>query len=238
MSEGKKEILLGDCIDLMRSFETESIDLCVTDPPYKLTSGGKVNKIWGGVFKKETYNNSGLLFEVPLPIDWMKEVYRVLKNGTHFYCFINDKNLGDFLNAGIKSGFDLHNILVMKKDTHTPNRWYLKNCEYILFFKKGKAKNINNMGTTTVIDVKMPKNKIHPSEKPVYIYDVLIKNSSNENELCLDPFGGSGTIIESCLKNNRQFIAIEKDPNHFEKMKRRGDFNKNFEQKTLFGNEM
>ena len=38
----------------------------------------------------------------------------------------------------------------MRKDTHTPNRWYLKNCEYILFFKKGKAKNINNMGTPTV----------------------------------------------------------------------------------------
>ena len=63
-------------------------------------------------------------------------------------------------------------------------------------------------------------------------------NSSKKNDICIDPFSGSGTIIESCLKNNRHFIAIEKDPNHFEKMKKRGDFNKKFEPQTLFGNEM
>lgn len=209
-------IYLGSCIDYMRELKDETIDLCVTDPPYKLTSGGKVNKIWGGCFKESEYNNSGVLFEIPKPINWMKELYRVMKQSTHFYCFINDKNLGDFLSAGLESGFKLHNILVMRKDTHTPNRWYLKNAEYILFFKKGKAKNINNMGTKTVIDVNMPKNKVHPSQKPIKIYDILINNSSNENDLVFDPFLGSGTAYFSAKKNNRRFIGCEISDDFFE----------------------
>ena len=214
-------IYLGSCIDYMRTLKNETIDLCVTDPPYKLTSGGKNGKgseIWGGCFKRSEYDNSGILFEIPKPIDWMKELYRVMKQSTHFYCFINDKNLGDFLSAGLESGFKLHNILVMRKDTHTPNRWYLKNAEYILFFKKGKAKNINNMGTKTVIDVKMPKNKVHPSQKPIKIYDILINNSSKENELVFDPFLGSGTAYFSARKNKRRFIGCEISDKYFDIM--------------------
>ena len=104
----------------------------------------------------------------------------------------------------------------MRKDTHTPNRWYLKNCEYVLFFKKGTAKNINNMGTPTVIDVKMPKNKVHPSEKPIDFLGLLIENSSKENEIVLDPFMGSGSVGVACKKTNRHFIGIEKDEKYFE----------------------
>jgi site-specific DNA-methyltransferase (adenine-specific) len=129
--------------------------------------------------------------------------------------------------------------LVWDKGMHTPLGYYMQNVEFIVLFRKGGARKINNMGSTALISIKgIRGNKIHPSEKPVELYDHLILNSSNINDICIDPFGGSGTIIESCLKNNRQFIAIEKDPNHFEKMKRRADFNKNFEPQTLFRNEM
>ena len=90
-----------------------------------------------------------------------------------------------------------------------------------------------------LIDIKGIRNKEHPSEKPVDLFSLIVTNSTKENEIVLDPFSGSGTIIESCLKNNRHFIAIEKDPNYFEKIKKRvADFNKNFEPQTLFGNEM
>ena len=55
----------------------------------------------------------------------------------------------------------------------------------------------------------------------------------------LDNTAGSGTTAIACLEENRQFIVMEQDPNYFEKIKKRvGDFNKNFDQKSLFGNEM
>jgi len=241
MSEGKKEILLGDCIELMRSIETESIDLCVTDPPYKLTGGGS-----GGTLKikyntfEQTKKSREQFFDIPPFYRWMDELFRVMKNNTHFYCMTNQNNLYKVIADGEKVGFKVLNILVWDKGMHTPLGYYMQNVEFIVLFRKGGARKINNMGSTALISIKgIRGNKIHPSEKPVELYNHLILNSSNINDICIDPFGGSGTIIESCLKNNRQYIAIEKDPNHFEKMKKRvGDFNKNFEPQTLFGNEM
>jgi site-specific DNA-methyltransferase (adenine-specific) len=240
MSEGKKEILLGDCIELMRTFDAESIDLCVTDPPYKLTSGGS-----GGTLKikyntfEQTEKSRKQFFEIPPFYRWMDEVFRILKNTSHFYCMTNQMNLSQIILDGEKVGFKVLNILVWDKGMHTPLGYYMQNIEFVVLFRKGGAKKINNMGSTALVSIKgIRGNKIHPSEKPVELYDHFILNSSKEKDICIDPFGGSGTIIESCLKNSRQFIAIEKDPNHFEKMKKRGDFNKNFEPQTLFGNEM
>lgn len=240
MSECKKEILLGDSIELMRTFDVESIDLCVTDPPYKLTSGGCKGglKIEMNTITREE-KESGIMFEIPPFYRWMDELFRIMKNDTHFYCMSNQKNLSQIILDGEKVGFKVLNILVWDKGMHTPLGYYMQNIEFVVLFRKGGARKINNMGSTALVSIKgIRGNKIHPSEKPVELYDHFILNSSKENDICIDPFGGSGTIIESCLKNKRQFIAIEKDPNHFEKMKKRGDFNKKFETQTLFGNEM
>jgi site-specific DNA-methyltransferase (adenine-specific) len=62
---------------------------------------------------------------------------------------------------------------------------------------------------------------------------------TNKDDLVLDNCAGSGTTAIACLNTKRQFIVMEQDPNYFEKIKKRvGDFNKNFEQQTLFENEM
>ena len=67
--------------------------------------------------------------------------------------------------------------------------------------------------------------------------EYLIKTYTNENETVLDFTMGSGTTGIACLNTKRQFILMEQDPNYFEKIKKRvGDFNKNFEPQTLFGN--
>ena len=66
--------------------------------------------------------------------------------------------------------------------------------ELILMLRKGGAKPINNMGTSNII--KIPNiigKKQHPTEKPIKLMEVLIENSSNEGDLVLDPFMGSGS---------------------------------------------
>lgn len=58
----------------------------------------------------------------------------------------DDRNLGEILNIGKKFGFKLLNILTWKKTKHTPNRYYLKNSEFIVMFRKGKAKKYKSYG--------------------------------------------------------------------------------------------
>ena len=95
------------------------------------------------------------------------------------------------------------------------NRWYLKNAEYVIFAKKGKAKSINNKGSKTVHKFDVPKNKKHPTQKPVDLIEYYIKNSTNENETVLDMFMGSGTTAIACKNTNRNFIGCELDEEFF-----------------------
>jgi len=79
----------------------------------------------------------------------------------------------------------------------------------------------------------------HPTVKSIPLMERLIELLSDKNEIILDPFSGSGTTAIACLNTNRQFIVMEKEQKYYDIiLKRVADFNKNFEQQTLFGNEM
>ena len=206
----------GDCIEILRGIPDQSIDLVVTDPPYTMTKRGKScrpnwmpNNMGDNVF-------SG---DIPDPKLWMSECYRVLKNQTHFYTFCNTNDIHRYLDAAKFAGFKLHNIITMIKDTGMPNRWYLKNCELILFFRKGRAKPINDMTSRDWIKVCIPKQrdgKIHITQKPLSLIQKLVTNSSIEGETVLDLFMGSGTTGVACINTGRDFIGIEIDKKHYD----------------------
>jgi len=85
----------------------------------------------------------------------------------------------------------------------------------------------------------MKKERFHPTQKPVELFEYLIKTYTNEGDLILDNCAGSGTTAMACLKTKRQFIVMEKEQKYYDIiLKRVGDFNKKFETQTLFGNEM
>lgn len=215
------DLLKGDCLELMKDIPNDSVDLVITDPPYKMTKRGKScrpnwmpNNMGDNVFN----------YELPDPNIWISECYRILKNGTHFYTFCNTNDICDYLQIAKQVGFKLHNILIMKKDTGMPNRWYLKNTELILFFRKGQAKPINDLTSRDWFEVKMPtkKNcKTHITQKPFDLIRKLVTNSSNENDIVLDPFMGSGTTGVACIHTNRNFIGIEIDEKYFDIAKKR-----------------
>ena len=84
-----------------------------------------------------------------------------------------------------------------------------------------------------------PQDQLHSSQKPLELFEYLIKTYTNENDLVLDNTAGSGTTAIACLNTKRQFIVMEKEQKYYDIiLKRVGDFNKNFEPQTLFGNEM
>lgn len=211
-----------DALIVLDSLLEESVDCVVTDPPYRLnkTTGGTSKTgyadRWKGNIKsadKTVGFQNTLNFD-----DWLNKVYRVLKKDSHCYIWVNDKNLCDLQVSAEKVGFRLHNILVWKKNNVTPNRWYMKNCEFILFLYKGSAKPIKYKNSNQFFDVpnKSGKLKLHPTEKPVEILKEFILNSSNENDVILDPFMGSGTTGVACKELGRRFIGIEIDKKYFE----------------------
>lgn len=213
-------LLQGDCLDLIRNIPDESIDLVVTDPPYTMTKRGKsCRPNWmPSNMGENVFGN----IPIPNPDVWFAECFRVLKNQTHFYTFCNTNDIQKYLNAAEKAGFKLHNIITMIKDTGMPNRWYLKNCELILFFRKGKAKPINDMTSRDWVMVTMPKQKdgkLHITQKPLDLITKLITNSSEIGEIVLDPFMGSGTTGVACMNTNRNFIGFELDENSFKNAK-------------------
>lgn len=209
------KLINGDAIEVMKKIKDNSVDLVVTDPPYKLVQGGCTNKavrLKGATDLKSgsVFSNNSIKFK-----DWIPEVYRVLKENTHCYIMCNDRNLKELLVESENAGFKLLNILVWKKTKHSPNRYYLKNAEFIVFLRKGKAKNINNMGTFQVLEFDNVKSKLHPSEKPVELMKILIENSTQENDIVLDPFVGVGSVALACKELNRKYIGVELDESYY-----------------------
>ena len=217
----KIELFYGDSLDILPTLEKEKVDLIVTDHPYKMTKRGKsCRPNWMHNNMKEN------LFEGQLPDfeEWLKLSYQVLKPDAHIYVFTNTVSLQEILNAATQSKFKLHNIITMIKNTNMPNRWYLKQTELILFFRKGKAFPINDMTSRDWFHADMPTqktNKIHLTQKPVEPLKKFITNSTIEYNVVLDLFSGSGSTAIACIETNRNFIGIEKDIESFNKSVKR-----------------
>lgn len=165
------------------------------------------------------YSKQGKLFkfnEIEFK-DWLPEVYRVLKQNTHCYIMINARNLKDLQTEAEKVGFVFQNLIVWDKGNAVPNKYYMNAHELILMLRKGRAKNINNLGTINILRVpNILRTKLHPTEKPVPLMEILINNSTNEGDIVLDPFMGAGASGVAAVKNKRDFIGIEIDENYFE----------------------
>ena len=93
--------------------------------------------------------------------------------------------------------------------------------EYILLFRKGKAKRINNCGTSDILSVPNKKTKgadgknLHDTEKPVDLMKILIENSSNAGDLVLDPFVGVGATAIASKELGRNYLGFELDEHYF-----------------------
>ncbi len=215
------ELWHGDCLEKMKDIPDGSIDMILTDPPYRVVSGGQTKT--ASSFCSLGWNNDGKIFkenDFSYGIDFLNLLHLKMKEETHIYWFTNFLNLTEFLDIFSKSNFYVHNLLIWEKNS-VVNRWYMKNCEYVIFAKKGKAKAIKDKSSKTIHKFNNVKNKLHPTEKPIDLLEFYIKNSSNDGDTILDPFMGSGTTGVACQNLDRRFIGIEKDETYFNIAKQR-----------------
>lgn len=204
----------GDALEILPHLHGKA-DLVVTDPPYRLSSGGNTPGAMGGKFASEVYDNSGLLMDV---VQWGQiggPIYRALKADADCYVMADDRNIfaahGGFLGAGFKC----HAQLVWDKISPSHTRYYMKDSEFTLYLWKGRARDITDGGCKRICKMARPKDAVHPTQKPVELMAMYIRNSSKSGDTVLDPFMGSGTTMVAAIEEGRLGIGIELDPEHF-----------------------
>lgn len=223
----RKEII-GDCTlyhgDMREILPTIGKVGCVLmDLPYKLTSGGNTTGQMGGKFSKENYDNSGSIIPADITFDEiMSLVAPVLEQG-HAYFMVNNRHVMDCQRIAEENGFHFHNLLVWDKGTGTPNRFYMKNCEFTVFMKRGKARYINDCGSRQLIKCPNILRGFHDTEKPVALMEHYISNSTNVGEVVLDAGMGVGTTGIAAVNLSRKFIGIEIEQKYFDEACRRID---------------
>ena len=258
MSEGKKEILLGDCLELMKDIPNGSIDMILCDLPYGTTACKwdtiiPFEPLWEQ-YKRIIKDNGAIVLTASQPFTSAL----VMSNIKWFkYEWIWEKHKGTNFNLVKKQPFKIHeNILVFGGSNYFPQMtegepYKLRGSHNIN--KDGGMWEGNKVGYSKDFDSSkrypvsklyfanhnQKENSFHPTQKPVALFEYLIKTYTNENDLVLDNTAGSGTTAIACLNTNRQFIVMEKEQKYYDIiLKRVADFNKNFEQQTLFKNEM
>ena len=220
-------LIHGDCLMAMKDIPDASIDLICTDPPYKLTSrgsSGTMSGYWTNQLTKKgkIFENNDIDIE-----DYIHELYRVLKDKTHCYIMCNQVNLPHFLQVISNSKFKYIKCLIWDKGNKICGRYYMNCFEYIIMLRKGGERTINDCGTPDILSIPNHKTKgadgknIHDSEKPVALMQILIQNSSNEGDVVLDMFMGSGTTGLAAIKSNRDFIGIEVDEKYYQTAQQR-----------------
>ena len=215
------KLINWDCLEEMDKLIAQGIkvDAIITDPPYKVISWWnktpkRISWYWNSVLHKndwKIFNHNSIHIK-----NWIGKCYNLLKEDSHCYIMTNTINLEEYLKEIRLAWFWLHNILLWKKNTKNANRWYMKEVEYIIFCRKWKAKSINNCWDWQVLKHTNPRNKTHPTEKPVTLLEQLIWNSTKEWDVVFDPFMWSGSCWVACMNTNREFIWIELDEDYFD----------------------
>lgn len=199
------KIICGDCLEVMKNIPDKSVDIVLTDPPYGMNYQSA----------RRTATPQFEKIENDVSLEWIKpfikEAYRVLKDNTHIYLFCNDYAISDFRWELESVGFTPKRTLVWVKNNHTSGDLegdYGNKTEFILYAQKGR-RALNGKRETNVLNARRVPTMVHPTEKPIDLFAFLIRKSSEENDIILDPFLGSGTTAVAAKQLKRNFIGIE-----------------------------
>lgn len=224
------EIITGDALDKIQQIKSSSINLIVADPPYNL------GKDYGNNHDVKGFNEYLHFSE-----EWLREAHRVLaKDGTLYvfmgYRFIShlyrilDETLRMFFNSwitwhytqgmGRRKGFSPRHddILMFTKSEHftfnlddvrIPQKFYrLRN--------NMTGANPGDVWQFSHVHYSNPEREDHPTQKPEALIERMVLASSDEGDLVLDPFFGSGTTLRVCQVLNRRCVGIEINPVYVE----------------------
>ena len=236
--EDNFKLLHGDALLLLKKLPSKSIDMIFADPPYFLSgdgitcSAGKMVSVKKGewdekisIKEKHNFNKK-----------WIRACKRVLKDDGTIWISGTMHNIYSIGMALEEEGFKIINNITWKKLNPPPNiscRAFVHSTETILWAKKdlknnkhkfnynlmkelNNGKQMKDVWETSLTKPSEKKQGKHPTQKPIALLEKIILASTDENDLILDPFNGSGTtgIVASRLK--RKYIGIDKEKEYLD----------------------
>ena len=200
----------GDCLEVMDKLikQNVKVDAIITDPPYGID--------YRSNHRKEKYEKISNDNDLSFLDDFFQKCDKLLKDDTHIYCFCSWHHIDKFKIA-FEKYFTLKNVIVWEKNNTSMGDLkgsYAPKHEFILFGHKGRRLR-NGKRLPDILQANRTGNKLHPTQKPISLLQIFIEQSSNENEIILDPFMGSGSTGVAALNTNRKFIGIELDRKYF-----------------------
>jgi site-specific DNA-methyltransferase (adenine-specific) len=222
------KVYLGDCIEIMNNIPKGSVDLIFADPPFNI--GIKYDLHNDNMPYDEYYKWSDR---------WISECYRILKNNGSIYIAIGDEFAAEINIILKKKGFYFRNWIIWYYTFgQNQRKKFNRSHTHILYFVKDKENFIFNDNDIRIPSARQliyndkranPLGKVpddvwqfsrvcgtfkerigeHPCQMPEDLLELVIKASSNEKDIILDPFGGTGTTAYVAKKLKRNYITIE-----------------------------
>jgi len=232
----KNMVYQGDCLDILQHVSDRSIDFIICDPPFGITAPKwdqhiDMQKLW--IQYKRIIKDSGTIAMFGSQPFTTKLIVSNIKNFK--YCWYWVKNQGtNFFHAKRMPIRKIEEICIFLSGKYNPQiseghvpTQAAKGCSDGKAYH-GKNKRNYEGGKTTryptnVLEFDCVNNyaRLHSSQKPVELFEYLIKTYSDEQETVLDNCAGSGTTAIACINTNRNYILIEKEETYCEMIKQR-----------------
>ena len=197
----ENKILNMDCIDFLKNCPDNYFDLCCCDPPYGIGEASGKNKSRGNKAIAKDYGNKDWDNSIP-----EKEIFNEMLRVSKHQIIFGGNYFVEYL----------HNSpcwLVWDKNNGTND---FADCELAWTnFKSAVRKYLWTWNGMFQHDMKNKDIRIHPTQKPLKLFEMILRDYSKENNLILDCFSGSGTTAIACHNLNRRFICIEKDKDYY-----------------------
>jgi site-specific DNA-methyltransferase (adenine-specific) len=233
------KVIMGDCLEVMKGIPDKSVDMILADLPYGTTACKwdtiiPFEPLWEQ-YKRIIKDNGAIVLTASQPFTSAL----VMSNPKMFkYEWIWGKGRGTgFQIIKYKPLVSHENILIFGKGTIKYNPQMRERDKPRISKNKGTTRqmlvsNGKKYQAENALDKKYPitellfpnndqKNKFHPTQKPVALFEYLIKTYTNEGDIVLDNVAGSGTTGVACKNTNRNYILIEKEPEYIDIINKR-----------------
>ena len=205
------ELANQDAVAWLQSLPAASVDLLITDPAYEsLEKHRAIGTTTRLKHSKSSSNDWFTIFPNARFGELFREVYRVLRDDTHFYLLCDAETMFVAKPEAEQAGFRFWKPLVWDKATIGMGYHYRARYEFILFFEKGKRR-LNDLGVADIISVPRIRGG-YPAEKPAEVAEVLIAQSTNPGDVVADPFMGSGSVGVAAARLGRRFLGNDLNP--------------------------
>lgn len=213
---GNHRLMCGDSTDteqVKKLMEDEVADLFLTDPPYNVDYVGKTKD--NLTIKNDKMEDTSFR---EFLIDAFTNADMVLRGGGAYYIWHSDIEGYNFRGACKDVGWKVRQCLIWNKNSFVMGRqdYQCKHEPCLYGWKDGAAHEwSSDRKQTTVLEFDRPtRSELHPTMKPIALFDYQICNNTNQGDVILDLFAGSGTTIMACEQNGRKAYCMELDPHY------------------------